>query len=295
MYSIKAASQATGLTAETLRAWERRYGVVVPRRDSVGRRVYGPDDVLRLRLLHEATDRGHPISRLAGLGNEELARLVGQPASPTPSAAASGFAARILTAVVEFRAADCEQALTLAVALLPPQQLFIEVLHPLLTEVGERWHSGQLTVSQERLASSTIRRHLGLVLESYERAAGRPAIVLATLPGERHELGLLMAAVMCACRGFKVHYLGTELPAVEIARFAKAVGASIVGVSVVMTEGVDSVPEQLAALVAELGPGISVWIGGGAGQQLDPETLPPRCSCVRDALELRYRLDLLAA
>ena len=76
MYSIKAVAQATGLTVETLRAWERRYGVVVPQRDASGRRVYRPEDVLRLRRLREATERGHPIGRLAVLGDDGLAALL---------------------------------------------------------------------------------------------------------------------------------------------------------------------------------------------------------------------------
>ena len=76
MYSIKAVSQATGLTVETLRAWERRYGIVVPNRDPTGRRVYRAADVLRLRRLREATERGHPIGRLAELSEESLAQLL---------------------------------------------------------------------------------------------------------------------------------------------------------------------------------------------------------------------------
>src|SRR5512134_2686564 len=79
MYSIKAVSQATGLTVETLRAWERRYRAVVPVRDDLGRRVYRAEDVLRLRRLREATDRGHPIGRLVHLDDTSLAGLLHEP------------------------------------------------------------------------------------------------------------------------------------------------------------------------------------------------------------------------
>jgi len=295
MYSIKAVSQATGLTVETLRAWERRYGIVTPRRDATGRRVYGPDDVLRLRLLREATDRGHPIGRLARLGEEELSGLVSERSSTNPPTVPGGFAARILEAARGFRAAECEQTLTLAIALLPPAQLFTEVLQPLLREVGERWHRGEFAISQERLVSSTVRRHLGLVLETYVRSAQRPGIVFATLPGERHELGLLMAAIACASRGFKTHFLGPDLPPSEIALFAREVGASIVALSVVMQEQLEALPQQLQALSAELEPGTAVWIGGAAAQLVDRERLPPGCVCVRDQLDLDRRLHMLAA
>jgi DNA-binding transcriptional MerR regulator/methylmalonyl-CoA mutase cobalamin-binding subunit len=295
MYSIKAVSQATGLTVETLRAWERRYSIVTPKRDATGRRVYGPEDVLRLRLLREATDRGHPIRRLASLGDEELTGLVGEASTPRPAAGPGGIAGRMLEAARNFRSAECEQALTLAIALLPPQQLFTEVLQPLLREVGERWHRGEFAISQERLISSTVRRHLGLVLDSYDRIARRQDIVFATLPGERHELGLLMAAIVCSSRGFKAHYLGPDLPPAEIAKYAQEMGASIVALSVMLQEHLTDVPQQLRTLVEELGPGSKVWVGGAAAQLLDKGALPQGCICVRDQAELDRRLDMLAA
>src|SRR5512139_1832232 len=130
MYSIKAVSQATGLTVETLRAWERRYRVVSPRRDDLGRRLYGPDDVLRLRRLREATERGHPIGRLVQMDEVALANLLHEPEPRRQGAAASAFVERILDAARRFAAAECEQALTLAVSLMTPARLIDEVLEP---------------------------------------------------------------------------------------------------------------------------------------------------------------------
>ncbi len=292
MYSIKAVSQATGLTVETLRAWERRYGVVVPQRDATGRRVYTPEDVIRLRRLREATDRGHPIGRLAQLSAEALAGLLNQ--SPGgPDAAASALVERILEAAQQFHAAECEQALTLAIASMPPQQLITDVLTPLLREVGERWHRGDFAIAQERLVSTTVRRHIGLVLDTYDRGARGNGIVFATLPGERHELGLLMSALTCASRGFRTHYLGADVPAEEIARFARAVDASAVAVSVVLLELLPTLPQQLQALVDGLGTAANVWIGGSASLNLEDELLPPGCHLVSDQFELERRLDML--
>jgi len=295
MYSIKAVSQATGVTVETLRAWERRYAVVTPQRDGSGRRVYGPDDVLRLRLLREASDRGHPIRRLAKLSDAELSGLLVESSVPRTTAGPGGFAGQMLEAAKNYRVDECTQVLTLAIALLPPQRLFTDVLHPLLREVGERWHRGELAISQERLVSSTIRRHLGLVLETYSHTAKHQHIVFATLPGERHELGLLMIAISCASRGFRPHYLGTDLPAEEIARFARETGASIVAISVTLQEQLADAPRQLRQLGNALDPGSAIWIGGAAAQLLDRDALPANCVLVRDHLDLDRRLDMLAA
>jgi len=294
MYSIKAVAQATGLTVETLRAWERRYGVVVPDRDASGRRVYRPEDVLRLRRLREATERGHPIGRLAGLSEERLAQLLDESPDRRTRATSNAFVERILGAAQHFRFADCEQTLTLAIAMLPPHQLVTDVLQPLLREVGDRWHRGELAVSQERLVSTTVRRHLGLMLDAYDRNARRPPILFCTLPGERHELGLLTTAMLCASRGFKTHYLGPELPAEEIARFAREVDAAVIALSAVLLTQVPNVPAQLAVLAAELPSTTAIWLGGPAALAVPREALPAQCVVLRDESELEQRLEMLA-
>jgi DNA-binding transcriptional MerR regulator len=292
MYSIKAVAQATGLTVETLRAWERRYQVVTPVRDDAGRRVYRPDDVLRLRRLREATELGHPISRLAPLSDERLVALLDAPADRRSERAAGALVERILAAAMEFRTAECEQAVTLAAAVLPPPQLVSDVLQPLLREVGERWHRGELSIAQERMVSKVVSRHIGLMLDIYDRAARRDTMVFATLPGERHELGLLMSAMICASRGFKVHYLGADLPPTEIARYAREMGAPIVALSVVLSERLEDVPPQIAALADALPTGAAIWIGGSASPMLASAALPAACVLLRDSAELEQRLDL---
>jgi methanogenic corrinoid protein MtbC1 len=295
MYSIKAVSQATGLTVETLRAWERRYRAVVPVRDDMGRRVYRAEDVLRLRRLREATDRGHPIGRLVNLDERSLADLIDAPESRPPSAASTAFVERVLDAAQRYSAADCEQALTLAIALMPPARLIDEVLGPLLREVGERWHRGEYSIAQERLVSSSVRRHLGLIVDTFERAARRPtSIVFATLPGERHELGLLMSAMVCASRGFRVHYLGPELPPPEIARYANETGAGVVALSVLLEDGLSQVVSQLAELRAALEPDVAIWLGGRAVQRLHQDALPPQAVVLPGTADLQQRLDTLA-
>lgn len=295
MYSIKAVAQATGLTVETLRAWERRYGIVAPTRDAGGRRVYRPEDVLRLRRLREATERGHPIGRLVGLSEARLADLLHEPADRRARATGNAFVERILDSARHFRSADCEQALTLAIAMLPPAQLVSDVLQPLLREVGERWHRGEFAISQERLVSSIVRRHVGLMLDAYDRTARRPPLLFATLPGERHELGLLLTAMMCASRGFKVHYLGPDLPPAEIGRYAREVGAVVVALSVVLQESLAEVATRLEELSNQLPDGVPVWLGGCAAAMLPQQTLPGRCVVVTDTAELEQRLEMLAA
>jgi methanogenic corrinoid protein MtbC1 len=275
-----------------LRAWERRYGVVSPGRDVAGRRIYRPEDVLRLRRLREATERGHPISRVAPLSDERLATLLEAPGVDESPAVGRAFVERMLEAASQFRALECQQIMTLAVAVLPPQRLVSDVLQPLLKEVGERWHRGEFAISQERLVSKLVSRHVRLLLYTYDRTASREAMVFATLPGERHELGLLMSAMLCASRGFKVHYLGPELPSDEIARFAREVNASVIALSVVLQEHMEEVPGQLAALATGLPEGTAIWIGGCGAARLVDQPLPESCELVGDGAGFEQRLDL---
>ena len=179
--------------------------------------------------------------------------------------------------------------------MMPPQRLVSDVLQPLLREVGERWHRGEFAISQERLVSTIVRRHVGLMLDTYDRTARRQAIVFATLPGERHELGLLMSAMICASRGFKTHYLGPDLPEAEIARYAREVGASIIALSVVLHEQLARLPQQLESLAGAMAPESVIWLGGLAPDALPQDSIPEGCVMLRSYAELEQRLDMLAA
>lgn len=294
MYSIKAAAQATGLTVETLRAWERRYAAVVPIRDRAGRRTYRPDDLVRLRRLRDAAAQGHRIGDLVRLSNDQLTELLaGIAALAGPPADSNAFVERVLSAAARYRANACEQPLTMAVALLPPLQLIGDVLHPLLREVGERWHRGEFSIAQERLISAGVRRHLSAALDAYARNARGAGMVFATLAGERHDLGLMMCATLCASRGHAIHFLGADLPAAEIGRYARNVSAQVVALSVVMSEGLDEVPGQLKLLSDAAGVDCPIWLGGPAVVRLRAAALPGACVVVPDPALLERQLNRL--
>lgn len=296
MFTIKAVSQATGVSIETLRAWERRYRVVVPKRDPNGRRSYAPGDVIRLRKLREATERGHPISKLARVSDEELAGLLSAGTGEGPSEGASrGFAAQMLLAAAHYRPDDCDQALSMALALLPLPQVVDEVLVPALLEVGERWHSGEFTVAQERIVSNAVRRQVSLVLDTYNRIATGPPIVFATLAEERHELGILMCALLTAARGVRCQYLGADLPAADAALFADRVGAAAVVLSFVRRESSAAAQAELAEFLRRLPRAIAVWIGGQGAAALDLAAAGGRAVLLGDYRALERELDALVA
>ena len=296
MYSIKAVSQATGLSIETLRAWERRYGIVDPERDPNGRRAYRPDDVIRLRKLREATERGHPLSRLARLDEEELDGILETQSMPQAGASpARRFGEQIINAAEDYRPADCDRLLGMALALLPLSQAVTEVFSPVLVEVGERWHRGELAIAQERIISSAVRRQVSGVLDTYSRIATGPVMVLSTPAGERHELGILMCALLASSHNVRCHYLGPDLPAAELATYASRVEADVVALSVLMSANTSPFLEELGLLAQFLPERIELWGGGAALSAAGHERLPGRLKLLPDLGAFERELTLLTA
>jgi MerR family transcriptional regulator, light-induced transcriptional regulator len=287
-FTIKAVSQATGLTVETLRAWERRYEVVRPSRDA---------DVARLRLLRSATELGHTISRLASLADEDLAKLVAASGGQARPGTARGqtYVDRALDAAEHSDPGGVEEVLTSAIALLPPNEVIHTVIAPLVREIGDRWHRGVVSIAQEHMVTDIVRRLVIAVSRGYLRTDNGPCLVLATLSGERHELGILMCSWLAATRRYHTHYLGADLPASEICHFALEVDARAVLISLVMPENHVPVMEQLRELAAGLRGKCEIWIGGFAARQLGPDAVPLGCVLLPGQYDFEQRLDLMAA
>lgn len=216
-YPIRAVSRLTGLSVDTLRAWERRYAAVTPVRDPHARgRVYTPAQVERLTTLARLVEQGHAIGQVATMGDAALHRLLSTGAPPEDPSASVRPDHALLEAARGYDFTTVEALLGRYAALLPPAELIFTIVLPLLRDVGTRWEAGAIRPSHEHLLSAVIRHVLGGVLRTLPRHDDRDGIVMATLSGERHELGLLCAAVLAASVGRRVLYLGPDLPAADI-------------------------------------------------------------------------------
>lgn len=216
-YNVKAFSQLVGVSPVTLRAWERRYGLPAPQRGTQGYRLYSEYDVHTLRWLKSQIDAGLSISRAAqhlselrAAGQDPVVSLRREAAAQHPASCAH-LSARCLRAWIDLDDETAAEALRLAFGLYPIEQALVEVVCPALTELGERWHRGELPVAVEHFATQFCLRHL----QSMAAAAGAPSraglIVAAGAPGEMHEIGLLMLVVLLRWRGWDVKYLGPNL------------------------------------------------------------------------------------
>lgn len=238
-HPIRVVSQRTGLSAPVLRAWERRYGAVEPSRSEGGQRLYSDADVRRLQLLATAVDGGRTIGLIADLGEEELQDLIDEdrrtPVKPHDDAVVPDVdrVAAALAFIEEMRSNELEQYLMRTAVELRPHELVEGLMVPLLQEVGRAWQSGRMRPSTEHIASVAIRRFLEWVSSTNPADTVAPLALTGTPVGQRHEFGALLAGVIAAYRGWRVRFLGPDLPADDIARAATKLGAKMVALSAV--------------------------------------------------------------
>jgi DNA-binding transcriptional MerR regulator len=265
-YPIRAVAQMTGLSIDTLRAWERRYEAVTPERSDRGR-VYRDSDVARLRQLAELVGRGHAIGTIARLPAADLQRLLDQQdvsSAAVPPPATTDLSG-LFRSVEHYDLRAIEAALSRYAAVLTPEDLVFAVILPLMAEIGRRWENKKLRPSHEHLVSAIVRSALGGLLRSIGSPHATTRVVFATLSGERHELGLLSASVLAASAGIGVIFLGPDLPVADVVHAAKTSRAHAVVLAATAGDGmaVDDVRSLVKAL-----PGTPIGIGGPAAQPL---------------------------
>jgi methanogenic corrinoid protein MtbC1 len=236
--------------------------------------------------LRDAVDRGYAIGQVAGLGEEELDRLLAsEPFAGPPAASEAPDLGPVVEAITAFDAATADRELARLAALLPARDLVHRVVVPLMRRVGEEWERGEMSIAEEHLTSGVLRNLLGTLVRLGGVDRSSPRVVFATPSGERHEFGILCAAMLAAGAGHGVVYLGADLPADEIAIAVDRAGARILVVGVTGAAGVDEAIASLERLVAALPAGTEVWVGGGESEAVEQR--------VR-RLPVRYFADLEA-
>jgi len=274
-HSIKAVSQRTGLSAHVIRVWEKRYGAVKPQRTGTNRRLYSEDEVQRLELLGRATKAGHNISQAAKLTTDKLREVLFQAASAAPasfpSSAKNGASKpagipfnECLVAVKQLDAVALDSLLEQAMVHLGHMGLLSRLIAPLSQRIGELWQAGELTAAHEHFLSAALRTFLGQSMRQFTLAQSAPTLVVATPSGQLHELGAVMVAAAAANLGWRVTYLGTSLPAAEIAGAAIQNKARAVALSLVYPEDDRAMGEELSSLRRYLPREIRILAGGRA-------------------------------
>jgi DNA-binding transcriptional MerR regulator/methylmalonyl-CoA mutase cobalamin-binding subunit len=295
-HPIGVVSRRTGLGQDVIRAWERRYGVVMPQRTDTGRRLYSDEDVRYLLLLKRVVDGGRRISDVAGLSTGELENLARDDHAAAPQESVRmpvGAEAPLETALDAAARLDGERLKSIlseaALAMSAPEMRRM-LIAPLLTEIGERWREGTVRVAHEHLATIIVRTFVDGTRTHSINGDNRPKILITTTSGQRHELGALMATVAAEEVGWEAIYLGANLPAEEIGAAARQSKARAVGLSLVYRDDLRTV-EELRAIRRYLADDVVLVVGGRAAAELEDVIVDLGGHRIDDMLEFQSLLD----
>ena len=272
LLSIAAVEHETGLGKDTLRAWERRYGYPRPVRDAGGDRRYPRSQVDRLVLIRRALLAGQRPGRLLALPAADLdALLAGLAAAPAAGAARAGGPAilDVDEGVLALRGGGAEALrhwLTQGLARTGLASFVVDGVAPLTVAVGDAWLDGRIAVYEEHLYSEAVQSVLRGALVPFQTGleARAPRLLLTTVPGEAHGLGLLMAEAMLTLQACRCLSLGTQTPVADIVAAAAAHRIDVVGLSFSQSLPAAQALPALAELRARLPASVTIWAGGGS-------------------------------
>lgn len=268
--SIAAVERDTGLSKDTLRVWERRYGFPTPARDDSGERAYTLEQVEKLRVIKRLLDAGHRPGRIVPLPFDALQQLteqtVDQPLRGVEVLLGATDLRDHLALIRRHDAVGLRRELTRLLARFGLARFVIEVVSPLTAAVGDAWLRGQLEIFEEHTYTEAVQSVLRQAIATLPEpgAMARPRVLLSTFPGEPHGLGLLMAEALLALEGCHCVSLGTQTPLWDIALAAAAHRADIVALGFTGCLGPNQVVEGLTELAAKLPPQARLWAGGNA-------------------------------
>ncbi|MBT9560634.1 MAG: MerR family transcriptional regulator [Myxococcales bacterium] len=285
LIGIGALSTATGVPTETLRTWERRYGVPVASRTDSGHRLYPASAIDHIRLISRALERGMRASQATRLDLTQLRELTAGDgrASPrlrlvesNPSSAGPTVTFPVDTAglqdgddhvawfeaMLRFDRPRLDALLASHLDRLGAIEFMESLLRPLLFRMGDAWARGEIGEAHEHVASEAIHDRLAEMWRRAPVPAAAPVALLTTLPGEHHDLGLHMAAVVAVRAGCRLVFLGRSMPVKSIARAARDCGAAWVVVSVSSATEAGEARVLLTQLRGELNDGAILFAGG---------------------------------
>jgi MerR family transcriptional regulator, light-induced transcriptional regulator len=250
-------ARRTGVSPELLRAWEQRYGLLQPSRSTGGFRLYSDQDEQRVHRMTAAIERGLSAAEAA---KQALANtLLSSRTSSVDAPLADDLRAELRHALDRMDPEEAHRAFDEALAALSVSAVLRHIVLPYLRELGDRWASGEASVSQEHFASNLIRGRLMGIARGWGAGTG-PLAVLACPPGEAHELGLIIFGIELARGGWRVTYLGADTPMTTIMETARTSTPALVVLAVTDAEGARALAADFGALarVARLAVGGSV-------------------------------------
>lgn len=236
-YNIKVLSERTGVRPVTLRAWERRYGLLDPDRQDNNYRLYSERDIQIIRWITQRLDEGLSISnavreyrgfRVEGIWPEALPTVMAPQPTQAPRFPTSAYADQLYKALIAHNEVEATQIVDATQSMYDILTIFLEVFYPCLVEIGEAWERGEIRISTEHFASAFIRRVLMNLLSAFPNYSPAPTLLIGSGPEEFHEIAPLMLAVLLRREGYQVEYLGADLPVDDLVFYAEDVSPAMI-------------------------------------------------------------------
>lgn len=276
-YDIQLVSKVTGINHHTLRAWEKRYQAVVPKRNASGRRSYNQQQVDRLGILQELVNAGSSISSIAGLDDKNLKQLKielrKQPGmdqnseSVQTSVDLNSLLQNLIVALKGYKLDIISHELEKLRLIISPRDFALSVLAPLMAEVGSMSNTGQISIGQEHALSSLVRFHVGQYLfgQHIKPMDNQMNIVISTPEGETHEFGILISALLCAHYRIRCYYLGTGMPYDALAMAAEQIKSKLILIGISKhfeSKHREKAFNYIENLASKVGSKTKIWAGG---------------------------------
>jgi DNA-binding transcriptional MerR regulator len=259
---MRTVAAMTGVNPVTLRAWERRYGLVRPLRTEKGHRLYTREHVEQIRRVLALAGRGVPFGRM----REVLDAEVGRKSREVARGPWTALLERMLAATARFDEAELDRIYDEALSLQPIDRITQVLLLPLLARLGDRWQHMPGGIAEEHFFSTYLRSKLGARLQHRMRYAAGPRLLTACGPGEQHEIGLLLLALEAQAAGMRPIVLGADTPFHEIAHACRSSASDAIVVSMSVEPAAGLIERELATLVHEAG--VPVFVGGATAVTL---------------------------
>jgi len=254
-FPIRTVSSLTGVNAITLRAWERRYGLIKPIRTPKGHRLYTQNDIDLIQQVLELLDKGISIGQVKGYLEGKSEESAGE----TSDDPWSNYQRRMLNAIVRFDTTALDQTYNDALSLYPIDLVTKRMILPLLKTLGIRWEEHEGSVAEEHFFGAYLRNKLGARFHHHVAQNG-PVLVAACLPGEHHEIGLMLFCLSALNKGYRLVYLGADTPFAELTSPVIRSNADAVLLSGSVDPDMSHLGQGLAALVESVD--VPVFVGG---------------------------------
>ena len=264
--SIGAVSRATGIPANTLRTWERRYGFPKPMRTEGGQRAYPASVVAHLIEVARALDRGLRPRDVLTATREDLRRWS---VPDAPTAVADDELDELIRSIRAMDAAAIRRNFEIRWAQVGALSFLDEVAAPLFHRIGDSWEQGTLSVSQEHFASEVLRDFLSQHWRSLADSAKGPTVICAAPPGERHDLGLHFVATTLALAGRRITFLGADVPLEDIVQVCRDARPEALAVSISPAGATEHTAEILTRIRSEIPAEIPLLLGGAGAPHVE--------------------------